>query len=385
MRAASPQRSARDRADRPPCALRQVRRAEVPGGRPRQGLHRRRAVAGQPARRDRVVSGCCACTTASAQPGRAPCSTRCARTSPTPSTRHPDAVAAAPAATRTQLAATLDMLASGPRAAHPSPRGPKRVLDLLRPLLTARYPDHAARLGDLDRLVGAAAESPTLADYVASLTLDPPASTSDLAGPPHVDEDYLVLSTVHSAKGLEWDSVHVINVIDGAFPSDMALDQCRRADRGAAPLLRRRHPCPRRAEPSTHRCGYRITAVHATTGTATRRPAGSSTRRHWPPWTFRSTARQHPSRVRPRRSPEWTCPPSTNCGLDGSQCSGTKGPRLRGARPCWARQVVDNRGHHRMVGAAVPSHAIVRLRRHRNHTEGLFAAPMLARSLDRLM
>ncbi len=106
---------------------------------------------------------------------------------------------------------------------HRSPTRAERVLDLLRPLLTARYPDHAARLSDLDRLVGAAAQSPTLADYVASLTLDPPASTSDLAGPPHLDEDYLVLSTVHSAKGLEWDSVHVINVIDGAFPSDMAL------------------------------------------------------------------------------------------------------------------------------------------------------------------
>jgi DNA helicase-2/ATP-dependent DNA helicase PcrA len=60
------------------------------------------------------------------------------------------------------------------------------------------------------------------AGYVASLTLDPRAS-SDLAGPPHLDEDYLILSTVHSAKGLEWDTVHVINVIDGAFPSDMAL------------------------------------------------------------------------------------------------------------------------------------------------------------------
>ena len=62
-----------------------------------------------------------------------------------------------------------------------------------------------------------------MADYVAHLTLDPPASTSDLAQPPHLDEDYLVLSTVHSAKGLEWDSVHVIHVVDGAFPSDMAL------------------------------------------------------------------------------------------------------------------------------------------------------------------
>jgi DNA helicase-2/ATP-dependent DNA helicase PcrA len=61
------------------------------------------------------------------------------------------------------------------------------------------------------------------AGYVASLTLDPPASTSDLAGPPHLDEDYLILSTVHSAIGLKWDTVHVINVIDGTLPSEMAL------------------------------------------------------------------------------------------------------------------------------------------------------------------
>jgi len=136
--------------------------------------------------------------------------------------RHPDAVAAAPSGTRTALATTLDTLAAARQLPTVAARA-ERVLTLLRPLLTTRYPDHPARLGDLDQLVNAAAESPTLSDYVTSLTLDPPASTSDLAGPPHLDEDYLVLSTVHSAKGLEWDSVHVINVVDGAFPSDMAL------------------------------------------------------------------------------------------------------------------------------------------------------------------
>ena len=136
--------------------------------------------------------------------------------------RHPDAVAAAPSGTRTALATTLDTLAAARQLPTVAARA-DRVLTLLRPLLTTRYPDHPARLGDLDQLVNAAAESPTLSDYVTSLTLDPPASTSDLAGPPHLDEDYLVLSTVHSAKGLEWDSVYVINVVDGAFPSDMAL------------------------------------------------------------------------------------------------------------------------------------------------------------------
>ena len=136
--------------------------------------------------------------------------------------RHPDAIAAAPAATRTSLSGTLATLAAARREPTVAARA-AQILGLLRPLLTARYPDHAARLGDLDRLVSAAGQSPTLADYIAHLTLDPPASTSDLAGPPHLDEDYLVLSTVHSSKGLEWDSVHIIHVVDGAFPSDMAL------------------------------------------------------------------------------------------------------------------------------------------------------------------
>ena len=58
--------------------------------------------------------------------------------------------------------------------------------------------------------------------FVTDLTLDPPVSTSDLAGPPHLDEDYLVLSTIHSAKGGEWDVVHVIHAADGMIPSDMA-------------------------------------------------------------------------------------------------------------------------------------------------------------------
>jgi DNA helicase-2/ATP-dependent DNA helicase PcrA len=58
--------------------------------------------------------------------------------------------------------------------------------------------------------------------FLAELTLDPPRSTSDLAGPPLLDEDYVVLSTIHSAKGGEWDVVHVIHAADGMIPSDMA-------------------------------------------------------------------------------------------------------------------------------------------------------------------
>ena len=58
---------------------------------------------------------------------------------------------------------------------------------------------------------------------MAEVTLDPPQSTGDYAKPPHLDEDFVTLSTVHSAKGLEWEVVHVIHAVDGSFPSDMAL------------------------------------------------------------------------------------------------------------------------------------------------------------------
>ena len=136
--------------------------------------------------------------------------------------RHGDTVAAAPATARVRLGATLTGLTSARDEQTTADRA-GAVLAMLRPLLIRRYADHPTRLGDLDRLVAAAATAPTLAEYVAGLTLDPPASSGDLAGPPHLDEDYLTLSTVHSAKGLEWHSVHVIGLVDGAFPSDMAL------------------------------------------------------------------------------------------------------------------------------------------------------------------
>jgi ATP-dependent exoDNAse (exonuclease V) beta subunit len=71
-------------------------------------------------------------------------------------------------------------------------------------------------LGDL------AARTPDLRTFVAELVLDPPSSSGDLAGPPHLDDDWLVLSTIHSAKGLEWQSVHLIAAYDGNFPACMS-------------------------------------------------------------------------------------------------------------------------------------------------------------------
>jgi DNA helicase-2/ATP-dependent DNA helicase PcrA len=98
----------------------------------------------------------------------------------------------------------------------------ERLSQALAPLITARYPDGALRLQDLEQLAAAAGESSGLGQFVSELIIDPPTSSADLAGPPHLDEDYLVLSTIHSAKGLEWQAVHVLAVYDGNFPACMA-------------------------------------------------------------------------------------------------------------------------------------------------------------------
>jgi ATP-dependent DNA helicase UvrD/PcrA len=95
----------------------------------------------------------------------------------------------------------------------------ERLSRSLAPLISARYPDGALRLHDLDQLLAAAREASALGHFVSELVIDPPLSSSDLAGPPHLDEDYLILSTIHSAKGLEWQAVHVLAIYDGNFPA----------------------------------------------------------------------------------------------------------------------------------------------------------------------
>ena len=86
--------------------------------------------------------------------------------------------------------------------------------DALAPFIRRRYPDAEPRLRDLALLADAATKATSLEQFAAELALDPPQSSADLAGPPRLDEDYLVLSTIHSAKGLEWDIVHLIHASD---------------------------------------------------------------------------------------------------------------------------------------------------------------------------
>jgi DNA helicase-2/ATP-dependent DNA helicase PcrA len=97
-----------------------------------------------------------------------------------------------------------------------------QVREFYAPLLEMHYDHVQPRLRDLEQLELIATRYRSRRRMLLELTLDPPSSTQDLAGPPTLEEDYLVLSTIHSAKGLEWDAVYVIHAADGNIPSDMA-------------------------------------------------------------------------------------------------------------------------------------------------------------------
>lgn len=120
------------------------------------------------------------------------------------------------------LVVARDEQRAGPRA--------EGLREVLAPLVKARYPDGAVRVQDLDQLVAAAHQANDPRHFVAELVLDPPQSSADLAQPPHLDEDYLTLSTIHSAKGLEWDHVHVLAVYDGNFPACMSAGTSEQID-----------------------------------------------------------------------------------------------------------------------------------------------------------
>ncbi|MFT7288984.1 MAG: DNA helicase-2/ATP-dependent DNA helicase PcrA [Halieaceae bacterium] len=86
------------------------------------------------------------------------------------------------------------------------------------------------RAGDLLQLDALATQHGDRESFLTGLTLDPPQSTGDEAATPHKDEDYLILSTVHSAKGQEWDCVYTLNVVDGTFPNEFATESAARIE-----------------------------------------------------------------------------------------------------------------------------------------------------------
>jgi DNA helicase-2/ATP-dependent DNA helicase PcrA len=98
----------------------------------------------------------------------------------------------------------------------------QRVREWYQPHLERIYDSAEVRAGDLAQLEKIAASFQTRESFLTEMALDPPSATSDLSGAPYLDEDYLVLSTVHSAKGQEWDAVYLLNVADGNFPSEFS-------------------------------------------------------------------------------------------------------------------------------------------------------------------
>jgi DNA helicase-2/ATP-dependent DNA helicase PcrA len=121
----------------------------------------------------------------------------------------------------------VTLAAAGP---HDVPAQVHAVRSVYGPLLERKYDNIQARLRDLEQIEGLAARAQTRSQFLAELVLDPPAYTQEFAGPPLLDEDYLILSTMHSAKGLEFDVVYVIHAADGNIPSDMATGSAAEID-----------------------------------------------------------------------------------------------------------------------------------------------------------
>jgi DNA helicase-2/ATP-dependent DNA helicase PcrA len=91
-----------------------------------------------------------------------------------------------------------------------------------KPQMERIYDAGWTRMGDLEQLEQLSTNHPSRERFLSELALDPPSVTSDQAGVPSKDDDYVILSTIHSAKGQEWDFVYVLNVADGNFPSEFS-------------------------------------------------------------------------------------------------------------------------------------------------------------------
>ena len=98
----------------------------------------------------------------------------------------------------------------------------QRVREWYEPHLERIYDAAQVRAGDLLQLEKIASQFSSRESFLTEMALDPPSATGDLSGAPYLDEDWLVLSTIHSAKGQEWDAVFLLNVADGNFPSEFS-------------------------------------------------------------------------------------------------------------------------------------------------------------------
>ncbi len=119
----------------------------------------------------------------------------------------------------------VDMLLDMRNARIPWPIEIERARQWYEPILAINHEDAEVRREDLLQLQQIAGGYASRERFLTELTLDPPDATSDQSGAALLDEDYLILSTIHSAKGQEWKSVFVLNVVDGCMPSDLGVGQ----------------------------------------------------------------------------------------------------------------------------------------------------------------
>jgi DNA helicase-2/ATP-dependent DNA helicase PcrA len=116
----------------------------------------------------------------------------------------------------------------GPDACWPADYA--RLIDWYTPQLERLHVDARQRQQELQQLATSAARAPNRLAFVTELMLEPPAAHGAEAGTPLLDEDWLTLSTLHSAKGQEWSAVHILRVVDGAIPSDLATGRADEID-----------------------------------------------------------------------------------------------------------------------------------------------------------
>jgi DNA helicase II / ATP-dependent DNA helicase PcrA len=96
------------------------------------------------------------------------------------------------------------------------------ALSYYEPILKTHFDDYPKRLRDLEHLLTITARYRVLGDFLNDLTLEPPNSMAEIAADPG---EYLTLSTIHSAKGLEWDAVFIIWAAEGRFPSTYSQER----------------------------------------------------------------------------------------------------------------------------------------------------------------
>jgi DNA helicase-2/ATP-dependent DNA helicase PcrA len=118
-----------------------------------------------------------------------------------------------------RFCALLEKLAD---PATPWPGQVGLVREWYKPQLERIYDAAWTRMGDLEQLDHLSSQHANRERFLTELTLDPPVATGDQSAGASKDEDYVILSTIHSAKGQEWDIVYVLNVSDGNFPSEFS-------------------------------------------------------------------------------------------------------------------------------------------------------------------